>query len=445
MKDYVSLQSSAQIYKWYNERYFQEDCYRTGGVFMTVGYLSISRPVSLIKKLMLVELLTCRENPQIHDCPFLWDTQRLSGDTGAWLRENIYGLAMDATVNLDGLGNYTNKKALEVLFGDRLEKFFEVNFQADPMASGDTPIRKFLRECARDPSRGFYYVHAITAPNGALKTYLEGLLDNAENALASLELRAKGWQLEKCSPPRQRWQKTNRAPEFVYELAILYLEPEFERLQPENEIKRLDEALDYVDACHREFERKRKQLSEFIAGIKNESDSLRESDDVFIDSGSLSGYYIKKLRDLVERDPKFDAIYSRLWRALENDSIGIYAAELESYIENTVMRREDFDRGIVDDLAGAWGGGGEVYESIWRHIIGNRHFNILLKSGGKSLHSEINVFMDTSGQLARWAGAREKINFFYEENCDSIDVLYHGGAFSPEDLYYEGLYRQCGV
>ncbi|MCL2698866.1 MAG: hypothetical protein FWE68_00985 [Defluviitaleaceae bacterium] len=444
MKDYVSLQSSEQIYKWYNERYFQEDCYRTGGVFMTVGYLSIRRPLALIKKMMLVELLTCREQREALACDFVWDTQGFSDDSGTWLRENIYGLCMDAAVNLDGLGNYTNKKALQVLFGDRLERFFEVNFQAARQAaSGDTAIRKYLRDCVRDPSRGFYYVHAITAPDGALKNYLEGLMDKTEAEIASLESRAENWQLERCNPPKQRWPGTNRTPDFVYEMAAKYLEPVFERLQPEAALKRLDEALDYVDACHREFERKRKQLTEFITRIKEETEDLRESDDVFIDSGSLNGFYIKNLRALVDTDPKFDAIYSRLWRALENDTIGIYAAELESYIENAVMRHEDFDRGIVDDLTGAWGsaGGSEVYESIWRHIIGNKHFNILLKSGCKNLHSEINVFTDSSGKLARWAGGREKINFFYEENCDSIDVLYHGGAFSPEDLYYEGLYR----
>jgi len=446
LKDYISLQASEQIYKWYNERYFQEDCYRTGGHFMTIGYLSIGRPLQLIKKLMLIELLTCRERQSMQECAFTWEAQKISGDGRLWLRENIYGLCMDAQTNLDGIGNYTNKRALEVLFGDRLEHFFEANFQTSHASSGEVRVRKFLRDCAREPTRGFYYIHAITAQDGALRAYLANLLAKAEAQLSSLESRADNWQNERCQPPKQRWRNANRVPDHVYELAAQYLEPRFERLQPELEIKRLTEALEYVDTCHREFERKHKQLAEFVMLRKEEADHIREDDEVFIDSSSLNAYYIAKLRELVESDPKFDSIYSRLWRSLENEALDLYAAELESYIENTVMHRDDFDRGIVDDLTGAWGvSGGEVYESIWRYIAGSRHFNILLKGGCKNLHSEINVFIDASSQLARWSGTRDKVNFFYEENSNSIDVLYHAGAFSSEDLYYEALYRGRGL
>lgn len=446
MKDYVSLQSTEQLYRWYNERYFKEDCYRAGGHFMTFGYLSISRPLKLIKKLMLIELLICREKQSIEECEFIWEAQKISDVIKFWRKENIYGLCMDAAVNLDGLGNYTNKKALEILFGDRLEHFFHSNFQAVQTTSGDVKVRKFLRDCARKPTQGFYYIHAVTAPDGALRAYLTNLLDHAKNKLESIDSQAEKWQNESCNTPKQRWLSSNRVPDYIYELALQFLEPRFERLQPEAEIKRLTEAIEYVDACHREFARKHRQLAELVSHYKEEAEHLLKSDEVFIDCSSLDSYYIAKLREVVENDPEFDAIYSRLWRSIDNKTLDLYIAELESYIENTIMRRNDFDRGIVDDLTGAWGvGGGKVYESIWRHIIGSRYFNIMLKSGCKNLHSEINVFMDTASQLARWAGVKEKINFFYEENSNRIDVLYHGGAFSSSDLYYDALYRGEGL
>jgi len=446
MKDYISMQSKEQIYRWYNERYFQEDCYRTGGHFMTLGYLSISRPLKLIKKLMLIELLTYRENQFKPGHTFVWEAQRVPDKNKIWLKENIYGLCMDASINLDGLRNYTNEKALNVLFGERLEHFYDSNFKTGHSSNGDFQIRKYLRETAYEPSKGFYYVHALTSPDGDLRKYLVGLLEEAQSEIISIDTETDNWRNERCKPPKQLFRNPNRIPDFVYELAVRYLEPRFLRLQPELEIMRLKEAIEYVDKCYREFDNNRKKVDEYILRCKEEAKRLRESDEVFADSGNLHTYYIARLREFIENDTKFNAIYTGLWRSLENDALDLYAAELEGYIENTVMRGDGFDRGIVEDITGAWGVvGGKVYESIWRYIIKNRHFNIMLKSGCKNLYSEINVFMDASSQLARWAGTKEKINFFYKENADRIDVLYHGGAFAAGDLYYEALYRGRGL
>ncbi len=453
LKDFVSEQpdkqfSEDQVYKWYNERFFKDDSYKNGGDFMTVGHQIIKKPIQMIKKLLLVELLIFKQFSMTRDCDFEWKVKKLPETNWNNLKDNIFGLAMDTAFDESLLPNFTNKQALERIFGKRLEQFFEVNFKEEHQNDGAEIIKNYLHEAAKDPSLGFYYVYEITSPNGYLREHLAEILLEQENALEGVNAREISWLNEFVTLPKKKLTDFAKIPEHIYEMAANYLEPRFRRLEPTLEMNKLRDALAFVVSFHEELNHTRVELMSFVESTTDHV--MKDSSDLFLSNDNVNEYYTGMLHDFLADDERFDAIYQRLWRCTDKTEIKLYIAEIENFISQVVLNLNMFQKSVVSDLNEIFSLGQpsrtekSVFDDIWDWIIKNQVFNVLLKSGGKNLHSEINVFLDVHNQMPvrtkKGPISRDKINLFYNENNESIEILYHLGAFAKEDLYYNAIY-----
>jgi len=74
----------------------------------------------------------------------------------------------------------------------------------------------------------------------------------------------------------------------------------------------------------------------------------------------------------------------------------------------------------------------------------NRHYNIRLKIGYTSLHTEANLFMPANSGDIRAEDVKKhyegrglgRMNLFAKTDANRVAILYHAGSFDLEDLYY---------
>jgi len=175
-------------------------------------------------------------------------------------------------------------------------------------------------------------------------------------------------------------------------------------------------------------------------------------DDAFAPFSPCASDYFRNLFNSFAHVNKDELVElsSGMTSSLLQGEFDVFIEKLDSYIDNNILSSDWFNRPIMDtmhDLVST-NGWGDISTALGDWVFNHRHWNVRLKTGYSSLHTEINIYMPVQGaaDVKRRYEDRGlgRMNLFADTHANRVAVLYHAGAFDLEDLYYESLYVDVG-
>ncbi|MCL2216229.1 MAG: hypothetical protein FWB91_04320 [Defluviitaleaceae bacterium] len=424
----------------YNEFFFLENCAMRRGCFLTAASLTLAVPQDALKALLIAELLKYGQNEPIEPEPpesaKILPGISVTTKAPAKNLEYLCGLAIPDVNRSDRL---TRKQWLSRLFGLRLKRLLNNSEEA---GSDESKIPPEI------PIEGhnLYDLLRYTGESGIFEKNISQALLNIENDLRKAEEKYNLW-LEEMPNATDDSAKRRLSPLVTqdlwpYELAMDYLRKhseiehlrakvkamEFQRASVNAFRHRLQGYLTMVQVAALPYEEKFRQLNEDFAAFSPKAEN-------YFRQSFNSGYALNHRHELAELSKEMTAF-------LQRGKILEYTKMLEEYVDTHIM--PTFNRPIMDILRDFSDGDDSKAAALGEWTLQNRHYNIRLKIGYTSLHTEANLFMPANSGDIRAEDVKKhyegrglgRMNLFAKTDANRVAILYHAGSFDLEDLYY---------
>jgi len=420
----------------YNELYFYDNCYSKQGQFLTASSLNVTIPQDGLRALLIAELLSFGKNSEVRNIPISKSTFLETNITQQKVHSLEYLLGMALPVFSDSKIQSRRKWIVE-LFGERLNCLLETaNTEGDPLPDLITS------------DLNFYDLIHLVSKGGTYENFAIMAVENCENEIAIGEENLKRWLDTVPDYAKGNTEKRKLSPLVLQELWPYTIALEF--LQKQSNLNALQNKLAIFKMRQKSVRDARKLLIDLldkvdivIEDIINKSSIIDEAFAPF--SPNASKYFRTLFAEYAHLHHKeLYELSAKMTESFLQGTFDEYVRELGNYVDNIVLPR--FSRPIMDtmhDLV-SMDGRGDISTALGDWIFNHRRWNIRLKTGYASLHTEINVYMPTQGAAELKHRYEERglgrMNLFADKSVDSVSVLYHSGAFNIEDLYYESLY-----
>ncbi len=455
-KEYASPQPDGTTRYIYNEHFFKEDCFRqgNGGKFATLGHYKLKKPMGLIKKIVLTKLLLLMQNGKGFDGGFDPTINTTSNQLNLTL-DDLLALPLNRTISAGEKTSMSNMGALQALFGKRLDLFYKVNeqSQADNVL---VELKKYFEEAVCSVNVGFFKTFDETSPDGALTKRLLQMLDELKYAAKIAEAQFESWKGQPISDNGKiSLSVLTSIQAFPYKLAEKYLKFKHTLSSYKHQINQLEKAIEEVKQFHFKLALTKQKIDEIVSRYNKEIDETEEK--LMPMQSSVRKFYEAALIDCIgESMTEFLNIYSSLFNLSEEGKFSLFIEKLETFVEENVFKKHTaFQKPFAESTAqilcfnSEAQTDDEAYRLIFDEIVAGKTFNVFLKTGMSRLHCEINVMLGTESKLAHTirsgaASCANKVNIFYEaeKEIGDVDIIYHAGGFSQEDLYYNELFPE---
>lgn len=436
----------------YNELYFLDNCYGANGArhgrFLTASSLHVTIPKDGLKAILISELLTFGKDAPV--------------DFGDTLDESFFAAADIAEAPVKPLAyvqgmvipdiklnrQLTRGQWVAQLFGQRLDLLMETG--ALPAAA---PAASHVPDFAVYDVN-FYDLLRHTNEDGIYGTYAAAALADAKNILEAAEENMQVWlnnppALAKGSPEAEKRRLSPLVVQdlWPYIIAHKYMEKHAAIRHQSHVVHLLQNRQQHVRSAHQEL----LHLQTLVQGtIDKNAKKIKALDDTFSPfSPAASAYFRKLFKDYAEANHQsLAALSTAMTTALVEGSFPQYLKKLDSYIHEHILPSSIFNKPIMDTLNDlvSTGGHGDISGALGEWVFNHRMWDIRLKTGYAGLHTEINLFMPAQGAADVKRRYEERglgrMNLFADETANHVAVLYHAGAFEPEDLFYESLYAE---
>ena len=430
----------------YNEIYFLDNCYAKQGHFLTASSLNVTIPQDGLKAILMTELLLFGKDTPLE----ISDTL----DEAVFFETNIQQAPVKSIEYLLGMAipevNHTSpltrRQWITQLFGRRLELIMETDMGTSAEAMPDS-LPDFAAKEAN-----LYDLLRYTGEGGIYEHYATAALENAQNDLHISEEKFRKWldtapSFEKGSPEAEKRRLSPLISQdlWPYVIASEYMLRLAHFQYWHDEIEVLKKRCSHVSDAHQELLQFLEQVNDTIARYTQKSQIL---DDTFAPFSPRASDYFRNLFKMYASSNynELAELSTGMTTALIQGKFPQYLKRLDAYIDNHILPSKPFDRPIMDTLHEliATSGHSDISTALGEWVFNHRRWNIRLKTGYASLHTEINLFMPVQGAADVKRRYEERgfgrMNLFTDENANHVAVLYHAGAFDLEDLFYGSLY-----
>jgi len=427
----------------YNEHYFLDNCYSKQGQFLTAGSLNVTIPQDGLVALLMVEILSIGKN-----VPFENKPAPLDDSTFSVFDENICQVSMDyilgmALPEFKHKNQQTRRQWISQLFGERLNSLNSLETESSyPMPDLITA------------ETGLYDLIRYTAKGGDYEALSINAINNCKTELKKAEDKFSKWldTPPDLSKDSKESEKRRLSPLISQELWPFIIAHEYVHKQFQiNELKRklsvFEKRHSYVNETHQKL---LKLLEEVEYAINEYTETSQVIDLAFEPfSPCASNYFRNIFAEYATNNHNDLAVLSaEITAAFLQDKFYEYLELLNEYINNNILPSDYFNKPIMDTMHDliSEDNNNDISIALGDWVFNHRRWNIRLKTGYASLHTEINIFMPAQGaaEVKRHYEERGygRMNLFTDKVANSVSVLYHSGAFSMEDLYYESLYTE---
>ena len=416
----------------YNERYFKADCLNRGGKYTTLGHIRIEKPCQ-VEPFLLAKLLKYQDKPVPPECPVPFDCAEIFNlsfergfDFNRNLFENLLGLPLSGEVSA-----CSNQQALRIWFGGRLERFYGMNYleMMTEVVRSETEnalarVKAFLEDVIHSAEYGFYFVNAITAPDGALRSRIEIYRERYQKDCAALESEYNSW-LSQTAAHKGKPALFGRINPYPYRLAEQYIKYKVKIFENQAVYNLIEQTLTFVEMYYAE-------LHQLKCAVDDRGASP-VFDSGFFSANEVRSYYTALLDTYIRETPdSFLKLYKNFYDYVRSENLNEYEQRLQELIQDEILPLDDGLEKMSSNISS---------QTALNWIHENKKLNIFLSSGIAKLYCETNIFFHENKLFSEAKpDTEDKVNFFYQESGQSIDVLYHAGGFGKEDLYYSELY-----
>ena len=433
----------------YNEFFFLENCAMRHGVFLTAGSLVLAVPNDALKALFMTELLAFGMDIPLEEKP-----AELADGTYGILpsppeipkrpvksMDYLYGLAIPEVNRADSM---PRRQWILRLFGERLEQLIEEsNTDAIALESpaldlkglGDLKVNLF--DLLRHTKEGGYYEQAAAE-----------VIKDAELDLASAEDALVRWldgtpKFSKGSPEASTRRLSPLMVQnlWPYVLAAEYLRRQVNLQHMSDKVGVLVKHKLLVGKLHKALQSYMEEVHKAIVSYQERIQPLNDAFAAF--TPSAADYFRERFKEYAARHHnELLDLTKEMTGFLHRGKIRKYLDRLEGYIESNIIPAQA--KPVMDLLYEFTSSGVSVSEALSEWVLQCRHMNIRLKTGSSGVYMETNLFMpDIHGEILAADVKKQyeelalgRMNLFAKADADRVAVLYHSGAFSPEDLYY---------
>ena len=354
-------------------------------------------------------------------------------------REYVYGLTLPEIRSSDYIG-LSRSAIIKRLFGKRLDGVLKIYVNESVDLSDKDLLIKAMDNLS------FYQALDILGSGGAWRTAVENAIEENGRLLQAAQENFKKWLQDEHnikSAGKRNLSFLVKVEDWPFVLAQKYLDKSSKVAALESFDKHLWQLLAKIDEYYT-------TLLDYLQTVRAAQDTLNW-DTIALDTifeqfvPNVSDYFysvFKKYEDIHSgslktltdpmiqhlREGTFVEYVSRLATFVENEllpSMNLRFTDLLTYLEREC-------KGQLPLLLADWAKQG-------------RHFSMSLKTGYVSLHTETGLFLPQSVDAASIKTNYEtsglgRMNLFVDKDAGRIDVLYHAGVFSINDLYYKDLY-----
>ena len=417
----------------YNEFYFYDNCYSKHGQFLTASSLNVTAPRDGLRTLLMAELLSFGKDRENRDVPIgkaaFYTTNVVQQSIPSL--EYFFGMAIP---EFDGNKKQSCRQWIAELFGERLNYLLKgITVENDPLPDLITA------------ETNLYDLLHFSSEGGVYESYAASAVEDCETEIRTEENNLQKWL--DSMPVYDKNDKRKLSPLVSQELWPYAIALEFMKRQ--SKIQALQSKLAIFEIRRDSIKTANQELLEYekdvTYAIEEYFDKSRIIDEAFAPfSPNASSYFSGLFAEYAnQHNDELAELTAEMTTALLQNTFQDYVDRLGDYIDSNIL--PSFNRPIMDtmhDLVST--GGGDISTALGDWIFNHRRWNIRLKTGYASLHTEINVYMPTQGaaELKRRYEERGlgRMNLFADENANSVSVLYHSGAYNIEDLFYESLY-----
>lgn len=419
----------------YNEFYFYDNCYSRQGQFFTASSLNVTIPRDGLRALLMAEMLSFGKDKKTRDIPLNEATFFATNTTQQPVPQLEYLLGM-AIPNIDSNKKQSRRQWISELFGKRLNH----------LLTNEINNSDHFPDLITDDAN-FYDLLHLTCEDGVYRNILASAIKDCEYELQTEEDNFQKWLDFKPDFNKSINERRKLSPLVSQELWPYKIASEF--LQKQSKLQALQNKLIVYESRRQSIEVAHKGLLELLENVnlvvKEYMEKSHIIDEAFAPFNPNASCYFRSLFAEYSKlyNEELTELSAKMTTALMQGNFHAYVDHLSDYVDDNIL--PSFNKSIMDtmyDLVSL--GGGDISTALGDWIFNHRRWNIRLKTGYASLHTEINVYMPTQGaaELKRRYEERGlgRMNLFTDSNANSVSVLYHSGTFNIEDLFYESLY-----
>jgi len=430
----------------YNEFFFLDNCFARQGHFLTASSLNVTIPQEGLKALLMAELLAYGKNNMLSPSPEINIDDNFFSETNlapASIQGMDYLLGM-VIPQVDIVSQRTRQQWISQLFGTRLELLFDSNIETND--STPSPLNLPTR------SINFFDLLRYTDQGGLYETHAHNALECAKTNFTNADTRFRTWLnnmpvLTKNTPEAAKRRLSPLASQDMWPYVIAN-----EYLHRKSSLRYLQDTIVVLNDRHRQVLSMHQHLLGLLEHVDNKIGEFVQTSQI-LDitfapfSSNAASYFRELFYEFAEqnRDEIFHLSTGMTESVLQGD-LTQHLTQLEDYIDNVILHSDQFNKPIMTTMRNlvATGGHSDIATALGEWVFNRRNWNIRLKTGYASLHTEINLFMPTQDAADVKHRFEERglgrMNLFIDDNADRVAVLYHAGAFGLEDLFYESLY-----
>jgi len=419
----------------YNELYFYDNCYSRHGQFLTASSLNVTVPRDGLRTLLMAELLSFGKDKENRNIPINKSTFFATNVVPQQVPtlEYFLGLAIPA---FDNSKKQCRGQWISELFGERLSRLLtNTAIENDP-----------LPELITAETNLYDLLHFL-CDGGIYESFATSAIEDCENEIRTEEDNFQKWLDAIPNSGKNNSEKRKLSPLVSQELWPYTIATEY--VQRQSKIQTLQNKLAIFEIRRESIATAYQDLLELLQDVNLIKEEFLEKSQIIDEafapfSPNASNYFSDLFAEYAsQHHEELTELSAKITTSLLQGTFHDYVSQLGDYVDNNIL--PSFSRPIMDtmhDLVSL--GGGDISTALGDWIFNHRRWNIRLKTGYASLHTEINVYMPTQGaaELKRRYEERGlgRMNLFTDPSANSVSVLYHSGAFSIEDLFYESLY-----
>lgn len=409
----------------YNEYLFKQNTEQFTGrkPFFTAGSAQLQVPQKALRALVMAALLS----PLPVAAPPAPIVPLAQSTPASYEEEFIEGLALPVEAPQLITEGMPIRTILARLFGTRLGAITD----AHPPATDENDLRA-LEQSMDDFC--LYEAIDLTAPAGAWQTFINRAITDTQTQMDDAQAALDAWLDTRQS---LKALKTDRRPLsfyfkqtlYPYKLAAQYLKRTAAQRAYVAQLEKHQALLTFVQKLHKKLEERAAMVQDVCRAYEADARGLTPAGTPL---GGTSDYFVKLFTRHVRANV---AAIRTLTRPLRTE---IPQKELETYVENKLLPDPEFTRSFPELLAHI---ADDEAVTHWASAV--RHTHIRLRSD--ALYTETNLHLSAERAAdvkARYEALHPgRTNLFADSDADRISVLYHAGAFAPEDIYYAELYK----
>jgi hypothetical protein len=414
----------------YNEFYFSQNCATRSGNFFTAGSILLKVPRSALHSLIMAEIFDFGRDAETSENPLpapAFPVKRPYKTV-----EYLSGLGVPSFNRRDPL---TRRQWINRLFGERLE--FIAN-DYEPAEILDAPAFDDLVES------GQFTIFDLQRQTDFHLQAENEALDAATDYLRAEEEKLAGW-LEKA--PEMGKNDTRKLSPFQTQDMFPYtLASEY--LRKLVDIQHIGEKINMLKIRKRKIEKHAKKLQ----NLKEELQKARQALNFDELNSSFAAFTENKTRDAISYFREIFKDYAAknaaqigdlthdMAQSLLRGEFKAFKKRLENFVELHILTDAAFNRPVTEVLFELIDGE-DISVGLSEWVLQQRHLGIRLKTGYAGLYNEANLFMST--EYAAVSDVKKhyeerglgRMNIFASEGASRVAVLYHAGAFSPDEMY----------